>query len=104
MSNSSYYSGGVAMVSVDDAVEIAELCLLAGKPDRIAEFLGGRLTPGLVRDQLAEAAAQPTPAANTTTKAAANSGSIFGGPTPTEKDGLTAAVRQRITAMYPRSQ
>ena len=51
-SDSSYY-GGVPMVSVDDAEEIAELCMLAGRPERIAEFLGGRLTPGEVRNRLA---------------------------------------------------
>lgn len=97
MSNT--YSG--PSISVDDAEEIAQLCMLAGRPDRIAEFLGSRLSPGLVRDQLAEAAApQKTPAANTT--APANSGSIFGGPTPAERDKLAVALQRRFEQVYPK--
>ena len=49
MTNSSHYTGGVPTVSVDDAVDIAETCLLAHRPDRIAEFWA-RLTPGEVRE------------------------------------------------------
>jgi len=82
MSNS--YSSGVPMISVDDAEEIAEICMVAGRPDRIAEFLGGRLMPGEVKDRLIAAATPAQPAANT--MAPANSGSIFGGPTPAERD------------------
>ena len=100
MSNT--YSGGIAMVSVDDAVEIAELCMLAKRPDRIAEFLGGQLTPGLVKDQLAKAAAAPTPAANTTMTAPVNSGSIFGGPTSAERDRLAVALQRRFEQVYPK--
>jgi hypothetical protein len=87
--------GGIATISVDDAVEIAELCMLAGRADRIAEFLGGRLTPGLVRDQLAKLAAPPTPAPS----AASSATNIFGGPTPAQRDALTEAVRRRFAAM-----
>jgi hypothetical protein len=87
----SHYIGGVPTVSIDDAVEIAELCLLAGRPERIAEFLGDRLTPGLVRDRLSAA---PVPAAQP-----AASRSIFGEPTPAERDALTEAVRRRFEAM-----
>ena len=94
MSNT--YSG-VPMVSVDDAEEIAELCMLAGRPERIAEFLGARLTPGEVRNRLAETAAPPTPAAQP-----ANSGSIFGGPTPDENARLAAALKTRMEQVYPK--
>jgi hypothetical protein len=88
------------MIAVDDAEEIAQVCLLAGRPDRIAEFIGGRLTPGEVKARLAEAAAPPTPAASTT--APANSGSIFGGPTPGENARLAAALKTRMEQVYPK--
>jgi hypothetical protein len=104
----SYSSGGVPMISVDDAEEIAELCMLAGRPDRIAEFLGSRLTPGEVKNRLSEAAAPPTPARGASSKvpgstSAAANGSIFGGPTAAEQDALTVAVRQRLAAMSAKS-
>ena len=35
-SDNNYYTGGLPMVSVDDAVDIADLCILAGRPERIA--------------------------------------------------------------------
>ena len=92
MSNSSYYSGGVPMISVDDAEEIAELCLLAGRPDRIAEFLGGRLTPGEVRNRLEAKAPPPAPAARSNRP-------LFGdGPTAQQADALAAAIRRRFEA------
>jgi hypothetical protein len=92
-SSDNYYSGTVQMVSVEDAIEIAELCMLAGRPDRIAEFLGSRLTPGEVRDRLSAAPAAPSPAAKP-----AASPSIFGGPTPEQRDALAAAIKRRFEA------
>ena len=93
MPSSDNYTRRVPMVSVDDADEIAELCMLAGRPDRIAEFLGGRLTPGEVRDRLSAAPAAPSPAAKP-----AASPSIFGGPTPEQRDALAAAIKRRFEA------
>ena len=97
MSNT--YSGGIAMVSVDDAVEIAELCTLAGCPGRIAEFFGSRLTPGLVKDQLAEAAATPTPAANTT-RGAGEQRLDFRWPDLAERDRLAVTLQRRFEQVY----
>lgn len=39
-------------MSIDDAQEIAELCALAGCPERIAAYLAARTPPALVRSQL----------------------------------------------------
>jgi hypothetical protein len=91
-----YYSGGVPTISVEDAIEIAELCMLAGQPNRIADFLGSRLTPNEAKTRLAEAAAAPAPPA--AAKPAA-SPSIFGGPTPEQRDALAAAIKKRFDAM-----
>jgi hypothetical protein len=65
---------------------------------QIAEFLGSRLTPGEVKNRLTAA---PQPAAQPAASAA--SVSIFGGPTPAEKDALTEAVRRRLAAMTAKS-
>ena len=90
------YSGTVPMVSVDDAVDIAELCMLAGSPDRIAEFLGSRLTPGEVKNRLTEAAAAPATTKTTTPR------SIFGEPTAAERDALAVALQRRFEQVYPK--
>jgi hypothetical protein len=97
-SDSGYYLNTVPMVRVDDAVEIAELCMLAGKPHEIVLCLNARLTPSEVKRRLMAAA----PAASTaegTTRVAAAAGSLFGGPTPAERDALAAAVKRRFAAM-----
>ena len=73
--------------------------MVAGRPDRIAEFLGGRLMPGEVKDRLIAAATPAQPAANT--MAPANSGSIFGGPTSAERDRLAVALQRRFEQVYP---
>ena len=94
-----YYSGGIAMISVDDAEAIALACMAAGRPDRIAEFIGGRLMLGEVIERL-QAAAAPVPAAQPAAKTTA---SIFGGPTAAEQRALAAAFETRFKAMYPKS-
>jgi hypothetical protein len=95
MSDSSYH-GGVPTITIDDAIEIVELCLLASTPNRITEFFACRFTPGEVMERL-KATAAPVPAAH------AASASIFGGPTDQERDRLTEVVRKRLTAMSAKS-
>ena len=74
MSNSSYH-GGVPSISVEDAIEITELCMIAGRPDRIADFFACRFTPGEVMDRLQAA---PVPAARSASAQPAPS--ILGDP------------------------
>jgi hypothetical protein len=104
MSNSqASYHGGIAMVSVDDAEEIADLCMLAGRPERIGEFIGGRLTPSEVKARLTETAAAPAPAAPTANAASAATPVFPGGPTPGQRDLLAAALETRFRQMYPKT-
>lgn len=45
-------------MTIDEAQEVAELCALAGCPERIAGFLAARASPAAVRSQLLTARAQ----------------------------------------------
>ena len=48
-------------MSVADAVEIAQTCTLAGRPDLIAGFLEAQASPAKVRSQLLAAQADASP-------------------------------------------
>jgi hypothetical protein len=89
-----YYSGGVPTISVDNAIEIVELCMIAGTPNRITDFFACRFTPEEVKARLSAAPAAPT------APAPAASPSIFGGPTPEEGDVLAVVLKKRFEAMY----
>jgi hypothetical protein len=93
----SYYTGGVPTIRVDDAEEIAELCILAGRPDRIGEFLGSR-----------HAGRGEEPADRSTGSDEHDSASS-GEPVDLrrahagETDVLAAVLKKRFEAMYPKS-
>ena len=78
--------------------------MLAGRPDRIAEFFGSRLTPGLVRDQLAEARRRRRDRRCTTPAAAGETAArgLFGGPNSAERDKLAVALQRRFEQVYPK--
>ena len=86
------YTGGVPTITVENAVEIVELCMVAGSPDRIADFFASRFTPDDVKARLSTPAAAAKPAARP---------SIFGGPTPEQGDQLAAVLERRFRQMYP---
>lgn len=89
-------NAGLQMIRADHAVEIAELCNLAGRPDQIANFFAMRLTPDEAKNWLA---APPTPP-----PAVRPAGSIFGpGPTPQQRDALAVAIEARFRAQNKRA-
>ncbi|SEP47925.1 hypothetical protein SAMN02990966_06935 [Rhodospirillales bacterium URHD0017] len=90
------FSGGAPSISIEDAIEIAELCMVAGAPDRISDFFACRFTPEDVKARLSA----PPAAASAAAKPAARP-SIFGGPTPEQRDQLAAVLERRFRAMYP---
>ena len=48
-------------MTIDDAQEVAELCALAGCPERISGYLAARTSPAKVRSQLLAAQADASP-------------------------------------------
>jgi len=95
MSYDGYYRNTVATIAVDEAVEIAELCMLAGRPDRIVLFLNSRLTPDEVKDRLTAEATPATPAEDTTRGPAAGSSPANGRRSVTAAD-LERAAKARF--------
>jgi hypothetical protein len=60
------------MMRRDDAIEITELCVLAGKPDKISVFLRSNLSPAEVKARLTAEAPTHAPAAVGSTNALAD--------------------------------
>lgn len=100
-------TGGRAMLQMmrrDDAIRIAELCVLAAQPEKISPFLRSCLSPDEVTAKLKAA----TPAASAAgdaaqpaaTRAGSDTASIFGEPTPAERDRLAAVLQKRFESMY----
>lgn len=81
--------------SVETAVKIVQTCLAAQRPEMIVPALLDRRSPECVAAELA--ASRTTPAA--VASATPASGSIFGGPTPAQRDALAAAIKKRFEAM-----
>lgn len=81
--------------SVETAVKIVQTCLAAQRPEMIVPALLDRRSPEGVAAELA--------ASRTTRPAVASvaptSGSIFGEPTPAQRDALAAAIKKRFEAM-----
>ena len=78
-----------------DAVAIAELCLLAGCPERTTEFLAARMTAAQVRQVLLQARADQVEIASHHLAAAAPAAAA------TAANPVLDAVRKRIGASHP---
>jgi hypothetical protein len=82
--------------SFQNIIEVVRCCVQAGRADLIEAALTDRLHVGevsakIASEQAARPAAQP---------AAAASGSIFGGPTPAQRDQLATVLEKRFREMY----
>ena len=81
--------------SIEGAIRIVGACLQAGKPERIIPALLDRCSPESIAAELgAEPSVRPPKAADD---------SIFGGPTPEQRDALAAAIKKRFDAMAGKS-
>lgn len=87
--------------SITGAVRIVEACLAANQPQAIVPALLDRRSPESVIAEMAAIGTTPqaTPRPPTPSPAPA-SGSIFGEPTPAQRDALTAVLEKRFRAMY----
>jgi hypothetical protein len=84
----------------DNTIAIVRLCVNGNRADIIEDALFDHKTAGDVRAMIGTMIESESPS-----RPAAASAAADGSPNPVQRDGLTAAVRQRMAAMYPpRSQ
>ena len=85
--------------TVEGAIRIVKACLAAQQPDMIVRALIERRSPESVEAELAAANLTPQPAAPAP---AAKPTSIFGEPTPQQRDALAVAIQRRLEQVYPK--
>ena len=82
------------MLDFNGTLTIVRTCVNAGRPDLIEDALFERLSVSDLRAKIeAERPAAPAPAA---------SPSVFGEPTPQQRDALAAAIQRRMEQVYPK--
>ncbi|MDC6292735.1 S49 family peptidase [Ralstonia pseudosolanacearum] len=84
------------VASHTDAVEIAQLCTLAGRTDLIAGFLEARATPERVRSQLLAARAEASPEIASRIDPHAQAVSANAGHADSPRNPLLQAVKKRL--------
>ena len=86
----------VAAEAHTEAVAIAELCLLAGCPERTTEFLAARLSAAQVRQALLQARADQVEIASHNP-----TGAVAGGVSAANAAPVLDAVRKRLGVALP---
>ena len=93
-------SRGLQMLPVESAIQIVDLCLIAGQPQLIHECFAARLTPDETKARLAQ---PPAPAVHQTASSAQPAPAAPTGryqPTVSENDVLTKAVAKWLRGVY----